>query len=172
PFPLAGTASSESPLDSLLSLESSFYERGYQGGLPHGELHGLIKGREIGREKAWELWEEIGYAEGVGRFWREVLEANGKREGRAAQNLDQLQTLVDAFPSSNDSSSLVQPADPSFSLSDPSSTPLAPDEQANSAGDIDIPSLLSSVRSKYRTACASLGVRPRMAVAGAGSKQT
>lgn len=29
--------------------------------------------------------------------------------------------------------------------------------------DVDIPALLTSIRSKYRTACASLGVRPRMA---------
>ncbi|GAA6044356.1 hypothetical protein JCM8097_008404, partial [Rhodosporidiobolus ruineniae] len=134
-----------------------------------GELHGLFEGRELGRDKAWELWEEIGYAEGTARVWGKVLEKNGKREGRPAQNLDQLLSLVEAFPTSNDSSSLAQPAP-----SSPTSAYLPSDSPApaRAADEVDIPALLSSLRSKYRTLCGSLGVRPRMQVAGAGSKQT
>ncbi|GAA6044361.1 hypothetical protein JCM8097_008409, partial [Rhodosporidiobolus ruineniae] len=135
-----------------------------------GELHGLFEGRELGRDKAWELWEEIGYAEGTARFWGKVLEKNGKREGRPAQNLDQLLSLVEAFPTSNDSSSLAQPAPSSPTSSDsPSDSSMA--SPAAAADEVDIPALLSSLRSKYRTLCGSLGVRPRMQVAGAGSKQ-
>lgn len=58
--------------------------------------------------------------------------------------------MVDSFPTANDSSSLEN-------------------EQvsAASSSDIDIPALLTSIRSKYRAACASLGVRPRMVAAAA-----
>ncbi|GAA5915807.1 hypothetical protein JCM6882_006105 [Rhodosporidiobolus microsporus] len=173
-LPSTTSSANDHPFDPLLSLESSFYQSGFNSGLPHGELHGLIEGRELGREKAWEIWEEIGYMEGVGRFWAGVCRRNGKG-GRPAQNLDQLLSLVDSFPTSNDSSSLAQPAPSSPSSSSPSSTspssaPAPPSEEADP--DLDIPSLLSSLRSKYRTACASLGVRPRMAVAGAGGAET
>ncbi|GAA5829946.1 hypothetical protein JCM11251_007943 [Rhodosporidiobolus azoricus] len=163
------------PFDPLLSLESSFYSNGFNSGLPHGELHGLIEGRELGREKAWEIWEEIGYLEGSGRFWSEVCKRNGKG-GRPAQNLEQLLQLVNSFPTSNDSSSLPQPdiIPPSDPIpADPTSSTSLLSAKSPSDSDLDIPSLLSSLRSKYRTACASLGVRPRMAVASAEtSRQT
>ncbi|GAA6007608.1 hypothetical protein JCM10207_006402 [Rhodosporidiobolus poonsookiae] len=163
--PAAAPTPSSHPFDPLLSLEESFYQRGYASGLPHGELHGFIEGRELGREKAWEIWEEIGYAEGVGRLWKGVLQMNGKDSGRPAQSLEQLLALVDAFPTSNDSSSLTQP---SSSPSSPSSPASAGD---STEAELDIPALLSALRGKYRTACASLGVRPRMVAAGAAGAE-
>ncbi|GAA5978917.1 hypothetical protein JCM11641_000093 [Rhodosporidiobolus odoratus] len=151
--------------DSLLSLETTFYQRGHDNGLPHGELHGMIEGRELGREKAWEIWEEIGYAEGTAMLWKAMLAKNGVEGGRANHNLDTLFSLIASFPTSNDSSSLSQTAPTSsITSTETSSTPPASVQQ----DDVDIPALLTSLRSKYRTACASLGVRPRMAVAGAG----
>ncbi|BGP15485.1 hypothetical protein JCM10213_005752 [Rhodosporidiobolus nylandii] len=162
-LPASDVLEDSHPFDPLLSLESGFYQRGYDGGFPHGELHGLFEGRELGREKAWELWEEIGYAEGTARVWKKLLEKNGVEGGRANGNLDALLSLAASFPTSNDSSSLS-------SAPPPSSPTLAvppPDDAAPSqAPDVDIPALLSALRSKYRTACAGLGVRPRMAVAG------
>lgn len=69
-------------LDDLVSLEDRFYEEGWAQGAPHGELHGLFEGRALGREKAWELWEEVGYYEGVATLWRGILIAQGKEGGR------------------------------------------------------------------------------------------
>ncbi|BGP24127.1 hypothetical protein Rt10032_c05g2172 [Rhodotorula toruloides] len=136
--------------DPLLDLEQQFYQRGFDAGLPHGELHGLFEGRELGREKAWELCEEVGYYEGMARLWKGILAAQGKDQGRASQSLDQILSFVAQFPTSNDSSSL-------------SSLP------APANNDIDIPALLSALRSKYRTACASLGIRPRLVAARSGA---
>lgn len=38
----------------------------------HGRTHGLIEGRALGREKGYELWEEIGFYEGFAKFWEAV----------------------------------------------------------------------------------------------------
>lgn len=67
---------------------------------------------------------------------------------RPYANLEQVLQMVSSFPTANDSTSLSAPA-------------VAPATD----GGIDIPVLLTSIRSKYRAACASLGIRPRM-VAG------
>jgi hypothetical protein len=71
----------------LVNLEESFYQRGLESGLPHGQLHGLFEGRALGKEKGWELWEEVGYYEGVSRFWRALLIAQGKQDGRCVLRL-------------------------------------------------------------------------------------
>jgi Essential protein Yae1, N terminal len=56
-----------------------FYDVGYQDGYAHGRLHGLIEGRALGAEKGFDLWEELGFYEGVARLWAAVssTEANG-----------------------------------------------------------------------------------------------
>ena len=53
----------------------SFYNSGYQEGFAHGALHGTFEGRALGKEKAFELWEEVGYYEGMGRFWKDIIES-------------------------------------------------------------------------------------------------
>ena len=68
--------------DFLTTLEEQFYAQGMSQGDPHGKLHGLFEGRALGREKGWELWEEVGYYEGVAIFWRAVLLAQGKQNTR------------------------------------------------------------------------------------------
>lgn len=73
--------------DPLLDLEQQFYQRGFDAGRPHGELHGLFEGRELGRDKAWELCEEVGYYEGMARLWKGILEAQGKDSGRCVRAL-------------------------------------------------------------------------------------
>lgn len=164
PSPLAPHAMDS--IDSVLSLEQHFYDQGLATGTPHGQLHGLFEGRALGREKGWELWEEVGYYEGVSKLWRAILLAQGKEGGRYARlprsgweaadeerralaNVEQVLLLVDSFPSTNDST-----------LLDETNTTAA-------TTDIDIPALLTSIRAKYRAACASLGMRARMvAVAG------
>jgi len=76
---------------------------------------------------------------------------------RALANLDAVLALVNDFPVANDSSSLQTTPDRTIL------TELAPHE---AEVELDIPALLAAIRSKYRAACASLGVRPRMVAAG------
>ncbi|KAI9451598.1 hypothetical protein F5148DRAFT_1277688 [Russula earlei] len=59
-------------LEDLLHLEQRFYTVGYEEGYAHGRLHGLIEGRALGTEKGFELWEELGFYEGVARLWTAV----------------------------------------------------------------------------------------------------
>lgn len=59
----------------------SFFQQGYQDGFDHGKLHGLFEGRELGKEKAFEIWEELGYYEGWARLFIDNLKPTGK-EGR------------------------------------------------------------------------------------------
>ncbi|GAA6057358.1 hypothetical protein JCM3770_005724 [Rhodotorula araucariae] len=132
-------------LDSLLHLEHTFYAQGLAQGLPHGHLHGLIEGRELGRDNAWALWEEIGYCNGTALLWKAILAHQTPPSSRAVQTLDAILALADTFPTANDSSSLA---------------PAAPADTG-----VDIAAQLSALRTKYRTACAALGIRPRMAVA-------
>jgi len=44
-------------------------------------LHGLFEGRELGKEKAFEIWEELGYYEGWAGLFLNNLKQTGK-EGR------------------------------------------------------------------------------------------
>ncbi|GAA5991955.1 hypothetical protein JCM10908_002288 [Rhodotorula pacifica] len=140
-------AFSHASFDGLLELEQTFYQAGFDGGFPHGELHGLFEGRELGREKSWELWEEIGYYEGTARLWQAILQdgANGN-SSRSQQSLLAVRALVSAFPASNDSSALQD------------------DSAAQAAAGVDITAQLGALRSKYRTSCALVGMRPRMAI--------
>ncbi|GAA5870995.1 hypothetical protein JCM3774_003498 [Rhodotorula dairenensis] len=133
--------------DGLLELEQTFYQAGYDGGFPHGELHGLFEGRELGREKSWELWEEIGYYEGTAKLWQAILHQGAQgNASRPQQSLQAVQSLVAAFPASNDSSVLQDPSVSQHST------------------DVDITAQLGALRSKYRTSCALVGMRPRMTV--------
>lgn len=68
------------------------------------------------------------------------------------QALEQILALVAAFPASNDSSLLE-------------STP-------NEEDQVDITAQLSTLRSKYKTVCATLGIRSRMAVSSASGSAT
>jgi hypothetical protein len=66
----------------LINLEESFYQSGMASGLPHGQLHGLFEGRALGREKAWEIWEEVGYYEGTALLYKAILLARSKEDTR------------------------------------------------------------------------------------------
>jgi hypothetical protein len=71
----------EKMANSLCSNEKKkrFYTAGYEDGYAHGRLHGLIEGRALGAEKGFELWEELGFYEGVARLWTAVFstDSNG-----------------------------------------------------------------------------------------------
>jgi primary-amine oxidase len=66
----------------VVALFCSYYEQGYKDGFDHGRLHGLFEGRAIGQEKAYEIWEEVGFMEGMALFWQSV--ATKQAEGQSS----------------------------------------------------------------------------------------
>ncbi|KAM0789074.1 hypothetical protein ACM66B_003137 [Microbotryomycetes sp. NB124-2] len=131
----------DSGLNDLLSLEQQFYRDGFEAGQPHGELHGLFEGRALGRDQAWAMWTELGHYEGTGRLLNEMLALQHAQESRASATLQQMLILIETIPMYNNASTVG----------------------AQDESQVEISAQLTAARSKYRTACASLGVRPRLA---------
>lgn len=146
---------SEDVLDDLTNLESKFYDEGYADGFAHGALHGLYEGRALGQEKAYELWEEVGYYEGFARTYLDLLPPAGgpaPRSSRALSHARQLLELIGSFPTSNPSSAQGDTA--------PDTTSIAEGRE-----EVDLPALLANIRARYRLLCSSLGVRGRLVAA-------
>ncbi|KAL9716650.1 hypothetical protein Ac2012v2_001102 [Leucoagaricus gongylophorus] len=128
-------------LESLVHIEQTFYEYGYRDGYDHGRAHGLMEGRSLGREKGYEIWEELGFYEGFASTWKSYLLKHGTgNDERSINNANRLLELITQFPKIN-----------------PSST--------DAGSELDIPQLLSRIRSRYKVLCASLGVRPTLRAA-------
>ncbi|KAG7451872.1 DUF1715-domain-containing protein [Guyanagaster necrorhizus] len=119
-------------LESLVHLEQTFYDFGYQDGLEHGRIHGLIEGRALGREKGFEMWEELGFYEGFAKTWRAIYVKQGKEDSRAGNHIRHLLDLISQFPKQNPSSS-------------------------DSSSSLDISRLLRQIRSRYKALCSTLG---------------
>ncbi|KAI5450095.1 hypothetical protein NCC49_003722 [Naganishia albida] len=137
------------PFDTINSLEDTHYNEGYKSGYDHGALHGIFEGRELGQEKCFEWWEELGYLEGQAMFWRrlgEVGQGGKKMTGRTLKSIDQLLELIQSFPTINPT---------------PSSTSPVPTTEDTTT---DLPSLITRIRAKYRLICSTLGTKPRLAV--------
>ncbi|KAJ2917144.1 hypothetical protein MD484_g3238, partial [Candolleomyces efflorescens] len=132
--------------DSLVNLEQSFFDEGYKDGYAHGRIHGLIEGRALGREKGFEMWEELGYYEGLAQTWKAFLSLRGTDDSsrRVLHHVNGLLDLISQFP-----------------LTNPSNT-------SSSGEEIDILKLLRQIRSKHKLLCASLGIRPRVHAADGG----
>ncbi|THG96531.1 hypothetical protein EW026_g5318 [Hermanssonia centrifuga] len=130
-------------LESLVNVEQSFYDEGYKDGFAHGRIHGLIEGRALGREKGFEMWEELGFYEGFALMWKSILEAQGRREDRAANNIRHLLDLIFQFPRMNPS--------------------------ASEPSELDIPKLFRQIRSRYKVLCATLGAKPTLRAGGSSS---
>ncbi|KAH9943596.1 hypothetical protein B0H21DRAFT_779710 [Amylocystis lapponica] len=109
---------------------------GIQGWLCSRRIHGSIEGRALGREKGFEMWEELGFYEGFALTWQAIHKSGGGNDDRSAHNIKHLLELISQFPRVNPSA-----GDPS---------------------DIDIPKLFRQIRSRYRALCATLGVRPTL----------
>jgi len=126
-----------------------FFDAGYADGHAHGRTHGLIEGRALGREKGYELWEEIGFYEGFAKFWERIHQKDKDRdnttESRIESHIRHLLDLVSQFPRIN------------------------PSAEQDANAQVDVAALLSKIRARYKTLCASLGVRPRLRVAGSGT---
>ncbi|KAK0546041.1 hypothetical protein OC846_005427 [Tilletia horrida] len=158
-------------MDALTSLEDSAYQRGYAGGHDHGKLHGTFEGRQLGREKGYEIWDEVGYYEGVAQFWQTALDqaandpnTNSRRLGRQRLQLGELQRFINAFPQVNRSAeedggasgSLRNQAtntDGSARVDDPLKDPSA----------LDITTLIEHIRARFKITASLLGIPPKFA---------
>jgi hypothetical protein len=135
----------------------SFYNTGYADGHAHGALHGLFEGRALGQEKAWELWEEVGFYEGFARVFLSRAGGaagdvcGGRRGAKTLAHARSLMGLIEAFP-------MVNPTAEGHEEND---------EQGENAGkdEPDLAALLQNIRARYRLLCTSVGARPRLVAA-------
>ncbi|KAL1407611.1 hypothetical protein Q8F55_007044 [Vanrija albida] len=141
------------------NLESGFYTAGYADGHAHGRLHGLFEGRQLGQEKAWELWEEVGFYEGFAGVWAARLAAaSGRKEAKSLAHAQTLLGLIAAFPATNPTPVPDAPIDGETEAQ-------RQEREAALAAAPDLPALLSNIRARYRLLCTSVGVRPRLVAA-------
>ncbi|OCF41924.1 hypothetical protein I317_04226 [Kwoniella heveanensis CBS 569] len=180
-------------LEDITHMESTFYQEGYQSGFEHGKLHGIFEGRELGNEKSWELWEEIGYYEGWASLWVGQLESKAGIDGKNAENEGRpgrrgkearalnhargLLELIASFPTTNPTPAPATSASTSDTIPASAATtsidfllsstddPESPSSIARERDQTDLASLISQIRAKYKLLCSSLGTRPRLAVA-------
>ncbi|KAJ7184150.1 DUF1715-domain-containing protein [Mycena filopes] len=122
-------------LETLVDLEQTFYDSGFEDGFAHGRIHGLIEGRALGREKGFEMWEELAFYQGFARTWQAIFASLGRDDDRAAHHIRHLLELIAQFP-------LVNPS------------------AADSASEVDILKLSRQIQSRYRALCSTLGVKP------------
>ncbi|KAJ9093852.1 hypothetical protein QFC21_006225 [Naganishia friedmannii] len=169
-------------VDSVNHLESTYYDQGYREGFEHGKLHGLFEGRELGQEKCFDWWEELGFIEGQAMFWKRlaVAQGSGRFDGkkistRTLKSIDQLLSLISSFPTVNPTPDtthttippppITPPAEPSPS---PTPTPTPEDdplaEPAAAVPEGDLAGLMTRIRAKYRLVCSLVGVKPRLTV--------
>ncbi|WWC91259.1 uncharacterized protein L201_006202 [Kwoniella dendrophila CBS 6074] len=164
-------------LDEITNMESKFYQQGYQDGFDHGKLHGLFEGRELGKEKAWELWEEVGFYQGLAETYITLLNNNeelikgkdgiggaglgGGRKGKDARIINHAQILlglIDSFPT-------INPSQPQSSSNPPTSTSESVLSSGLESKEIDLSNLISNIRSRYKLLCSSLNIKPRLQTA-------
>ncbi|KAF8554357.1 hypothetical protein OG21DRAFT_1398439, partial [Imleria badia] len=107
-------------------------------GFAHDRIHGLIEGRALGREKGFEIWEEIGFYERFALIWKAIHAQRGHRDQdqRAAHHITHLLDLIRRFPTVN---------------------PSTAQSHASSEVEVDLSKLQSQIRSLYKALCASLG---------------
>ena len=111
-------------------------------------MHGTFEGRELGRQKGFEVWEEVGFYEGTTRFWLEAITRSTpdeakrtRKQTKQVQHLGALLALIEGFPMAND---VI-----------PEGSAAAEDD------DKDMATLLERIRARYKLTCSVLGVRPR-----------
>lgn len=116
----------------------SSYALGYSEGHEHGQLHGTFEGRRIGTEKGFELWQDLGFMEGVAQFWLQALrQSTIKNEGsrkrtKLLQHLESLLHMIDELPVEN-------------------------------VDTIDLGAATERIRAKYKLSCSLLNISPQMA---------
>jgi hypothetical protein len=150
----------------------------------------LFEGRAIGQEKAYEIWEEVGFMEGMALFWQTVAakqaaggQALGSKKvtsryedvlfGSPRSDADILHHVV-IFRAHTHIQTLLGLIS-TFPTDNP--TPAPEDDTLNAKPDTadsdtmkpneepDLAVLLERIRARYKLLCSSLGVRPRLVVA-------
>lgn len=91
---------------------------------------------------------------------------------RSQANVEAILRMVATFPTTNDSTTLLSreiqlEEEEEEAKLQAGNTQEGEVMSRTTEGDVDIPLLLSNIRSKYRATCGSLGVRPRL-VASSG----
>lgn len=105
------------------------FNRGWLEGNEHGKLHGLFEGRQLGTEKGFELWMELGTMEGVATTWLRRLQSATTRKSQ--KQVQQLLTLLNAI----------------------SEVPTVNDDK------IDLGAEMERIRARYKSVCFSLNIR-------------
>ncbi|WFC93603.1 hypothetical protein MBRA1_000224 [Malassezia brasiliensis] len=136
------------------TLNSLAYAAGYKQGVDQGERFGHGEGRLLGREKGFELWEELGYYLGMIHTWRRILEqergSGSRKTQKQLQHLGNLESLVQQMPMQNDSSVLHDEHAPTSNDDDDESEP-------------GLQRLLERIRARYKLVSSSLaavGIQP------------
>ncbi|KAK4191523.1 hypothetical protein QBC35DRAFT_487445 [Podospora australis] len=70
----------EDPFDSLLNLESNFYEEGYSQGMADGVQAGRTEGRQLGLEKGYQKFFEAGRLYGRAIVWANRLPSSSSSQ--------------------------------------------------------------------------------------------
>jgi hypothetical protein len=69
-------ASSDESLEwnDLVDIEDNLIQQGYNDGVTYGELLGIDEGLAIGKQRGFELGEELGSIYGTVALWRLLFE--------------------------------------------------------------------------------------------------
>ncbi|KAK9366913.1 hypothetical protein V1509DRAFT_641233 [Lipomyces kononenkoae] len=98
--------------ESLLTLESSFYQQGYNDGLNDGRRRGMSEGKQFGLQTGFQRYVSVGILEGRCRVWNELRRdmttlSNTSGDvvplggGRSTKQLQVLTELVTGIPTEN-----------------------------------------------------------------------
>jgi hypothetical protein len=127
-------------LDQLSNLEETAYNEGFSAGQSHGKLHGLFEGRELGTLKGFEVWEEIGYIQGMATFWLRTLPAETitsttssttktRKQSKQIQQVESLLDMITTLPMEN-------------------------------REDVNLFGIMEKIRAKYKLLCFTLAISP------------
>lgn len=125
----------------------SAYSDGYAAGLAKGDEIGTLEGLVMGRDKGFEIWEELGYYAGMSHLYERAIKSEqhsgrpSRKTQKQLQNLAHLESLLKAMPRSNDAS--------------------RNDDSLPAGDDNNLEKVLERIRARYKLVCASLGIPPR-----------
>ncbi len=90
----------EDIFDSVVNLEGSHLQQGFDDGFRDGVAAGKEEGREVGLKTGFELGEEIGFYRGCCDVWKAAIEkdANAFFSARAQRNVRQFDEQLISYP--------------------------------------------------------------------------
>lgn len=124
-------AADQLDLDQLSTLEEASYKQGFAEGKAHGSLHGIFEGRQLGTLKGFEVWQEVGYMQGLAKFWLQAMSTSAsiksRKQLKQIQQLESLLSLIHSIPRQN-------------------------------GEEVDLFGLMEKLRARYKLICSSLGI--------------